>query len=140
MRTEIGGEQATVRRWCSKAGAETFIPSDGASRSLSWALVARPRASSASRRRLVMRAYDCTRSASLSVKIWRGQVGVVHTNLRTVSANMTRRPAHGRSATVLAYRPWTRSEGCSQSGQVAQGRREVIWSTTSVDVVRIDEM
>jgi hypothetical protein len=68
------------------------------------------------------------------------QVGVVHTNLRTVSANMTRRPAHGRSATVLAYRPWTRSEGCSQSGQVAQGRREAIWSTTSVVVVRIDEM
>jgi hypothetical protein len=53
---------------------------------------------------------------------------------------MTRRPAHGRSATVLVYRPWIRSEGCSQSGQAAHGRREVIWSTTSVDVVRIDEM
>lgn len=87
-----------------------------------------------------MRAYDCTRSGSLSVKIWRGQVGVVQTNLRTVRAKTTRRPAQGRSATVLPYCPCTRSEGCWQRGQAALRRRQAICNTTSVVVARTDEM
>ncbi|EFH80992.1 hypothetical protein Krac_1645 [Ktedonobacter racemifer DSM 44963] len=43
----------------------------------------------------------CTRSGRRSVKIRRGQVGVPHTNLRTESFKMTRRPPQGKSATVL---------------------------------------
>ena len=99
MRTDVGGGQSAARKRRSSVGAEIIIPSEGASRSLTWALLARPSAISASRSRLVMRAYDCTRSGSLSVKILRGQVGTLQTNLRTVSAKMTRRPAQGRSAT-----------------------------------------
>src|SRR5713226_2665906 len=101
MRTDFGDGHATARRRRRSVGAETLIPSDGASRSLTWALVAKPSATSASRSRLVIRAYDCTRSGSLSVKIWRAQVGALQTNLRTVRAKMTRRPVQGRSATVL---------------------------------------
>src|SRR5215471_17464174 len=64
IRTDFGGGQATTRRRRRSVGAEMSIPSEGASRSLTSALVARPRATNASRRRLVMRAYDCTRSGS----------------------------------------------------------------------------
>ena len=71
MRTDCGGGQAATRRRRSSVGAETSIPSEGANRSLTSALVARPRETSASRRRLVMRTYDCTRSGSRSVKIRR---------------------------------------------------------------------
>src|SRR5258708_34893494 len=73
MRTDTGGGQTTARNRRSSVGAEIIIPSEGASRSLTWALVAKPSAISASRNRLVIRAYDCTRSGSLSVKILRGQ-------------------------------------------------------------------
>src|SRR6266568_5999948 len=97
MRTEVGDAQETVRRERSRVGALTCRPSLGASRVQTSALVANPSATRASRKRLVIRAYDCTRSASLSVKIWRGQLGVRQTNLRTLKAC---RPAQGRSATV----------------------------------------
>jgi len=49
----------------SLVGAETIIPSFGANRSLTWALVAKPRATRASRKRLVLRAYDCTSGGEL---------------------------------------------------------------------------
>src|SRR5436305_14731454 len=101
MRTDFGGGHATARRRRRSVGAETSIPSDGASRLLTWVLVAKPSAVRASRSRLVMRAYDCTRSGSRSVKIWRGQVEVLQTNVRTERRKMTRRLAQGRSATVL---------------------------------------
>jgi len=139
MRTDVGGGQATARRRRRSVGAEISIPSDGASRSLTSALVAKPSATSASRRRLVMRAYDCTRSGSLSVKIWRGQAGVAQTHWRTERRKMTRRPAQGRSATVLPECPCTRSEGGFQRGQAAQKRRQAICTTNSLVVVRTDE-
>ena len=97
----MAGGHATVRKRRRRVGAETLIPSEGATRSLTSALVANPSATRASRSRLVMRAYDCTSSESRSVKILRGQVGVAQTNLRTVRDKITRRPAQGRSATVL---------------------------------------
>src|SRR5260370_34140177 len=56
IRTDVGGGQAIVRTRRSKVGAETCIPSEGARRSLTSALVAKPSATRASRRRLVMRA------------------------------------------------------------------------------------
>src|SRR5947209_19410377 len=98
MRTDGGGGQATSRRRRRRVEAETSIPSAGASRSLTSALVAKPSATSASRRRLVLRAYDCTRSEIRSVKIWRGQVGEHHTNYRTHGETMRRRPPHGSAA------------------------------------------
>src|SRR5438270_577505 len=70
MRTDGGGGQATSRRRRRRVEAETSIPSAGASRSLTSALVAKPSATSASRRRLVLRAYDCTRSEIRSVKVY----------------------------------------------------------------------
>ncbi len=46
MRTDVGGGHATARRRRRSVGAETSIPSDGATRSLTSALVAKPSAGS----------------------------------------------------------------------------------------------
>ena len=55
------------------------IPNDGASRSLTSALVAKPSATKASRSRLVMRAYDCTRSEIRKVEnLARASGGATH--------------------------------------------------------------
>jgi hypothetical protein len=77
------------------------MPSFGASRSLISPQVAKPMASSASLKLLVMRAYDCTKSGSRSVNIRRGQVDVPQANLRTARDKLTRRPPQGRSASIL---------------------------------------
>src|SRR6266849_2900057 len=82
-------------------GPETCIPSWGAKRSPNSPQVAKPSVWRASASRLVIRAYDCTRSGSRSVKIRRGQALVLQTNLRTVKASVTNRPPQGTSVCWL---------------------------------------
>src|SRR5260370_25597160 len=88
-------------------------------------LVANPRATSASRKRVVRRAYDGTSSGNCSAKMVREQAALGQKNLRTVSSNVTCRPAQGRSATRRVWRLWMRHACTPHKGQQAVGDDEI---------------
>src|SRR5713101_4099787 len=101
MRTEDGSGQARVRILRKSVGPETCIPSLGASRSPSSPQVANPSVWRVSESRVVVRSDDRGSGERGSVEVLGGEEAVRHTNLRTESFKMTRRPPQGRSATVL---------------------------------------